>query len=108
MLPAARENGLILYTHALLTNMDKVRALKRCEELIKSFDPVTHSIDTHISENIDKSASVSRGREKRGGQTYNPRVENTFVQQVVYGWHKERKVLEVGDVQSLIVIPIYS
>ena len=55
--------------------------ISKCEDMIKSFNPTTHSIDTHCSQLGDID-----------GPTAKP--ENTFIQQVVYGWYRERPVLD--------------
>ncbi|KAJ1428363.1 hypothetical protein B484DRAFT_395966 [Ochromonadaceae sp. CCMP2298] len=56
--------------------------LARCEDLIKTFNPVTHSIDTHCAEvlgDVKKADALP---------------ESVLVQQIVYGWHKERASLK--------------
>lgn len=61
--------------------MNKGRAIKRCEDLIRSYNPVTHSIDTHCSHHL--------------GTCEDAKPENVFIQQVAYGWYRERSVLEI-------------
>ena len=60
----------------------KANIIDKCQDLIKSFNPVTHSIDTHIDEAIGDTKSK------------NANPDNVFIQQVVYGWYRERRVLE--------------
>jgi hypothetical protein len=56
--------------------------VKRAEGIIKSFNPVTHSIDTHCSETLGDYSM----------ETGSP--ENVFIQQIVYGWHREKRILD--------------
>ena len=68
---------------------DKGYIIQKCLELIKCFNPVTHSIDTHCLHHLgDVTAKDSK-------------PENVFIQQVVYGWYRERRVLEVFDIRIL-------
>jgi hypothetical protein len=60
-----------------------VSLLRRCEEIIKSFNPTTHSIDSHLMEEIGDTSNV---------ETTPPDL--MFVQQVVTGWYREKKVLD--------------
>mmetsp|Transcript_5104 Transcript_5104/g.7816 ORF Transcript_5104/g.7816 Transcript_5104/m.7816 type:complete len:763 (-) Transcript_5104:200-2488(-) len=60
---------------------NKEEVIKKCEELIRSFNPVTHSIDTHIQDQLTKKLKLSDD-------------EKMFIQQVVYGWYRERRALE--------------
>jgi hypothetical protein len=56
--------------------------IERCEDLIRTYNPVTHSIDTHCSEVL--------------GDVTKPEAlpESVLIQQIVYGWHKERASLK--------------
>ena len=67
--------------------MGKIKGsiIDKCQELIKSFNPVTHSIDTHVEEILGDTKSKQA------------HPEDVFVQQVVYGWYRERKILEVSS-----------
>ena len=61
---------------------NKEYTIQRCIDLIRSFNATTHSIDTHVGEalrNVNKPDSPP---------------ENVFIQQVVYGWYKERAALQ--------------
>eukprot|EP01039_Chlorochromonas_danica_P002730 gene2730-2981_t len=53
-----------------------------CEEIIKSFNPTTHSIDSHLFERV--------------GDTNKPeaRPEDLLIQQIVYGCFKEKPLLK--------------
>ena len=37
---------------------NKVEVIKKCEEYIKSYNPITHSIDTHVNEQLSKKSKV--------------------------------------------------
>ena len=37
----------------------KAEVIQKCEELILSFNPVTHSIDSHIDTQLSKKSKVS-------------------------------------------------
>lgn len=62
---------------------NKEYIISKCVELIRSFNAVTHSIDTHVG---DQLGDVSKP---------DAPSENVFIQQVVYGWYKERDALQV-------------
>eukprot|EP01035_Chromulina_nebulosa_P027880 gene27880-36726_t len=64
------------------TGVDNGWMVSKCQELIRTFNPVTHSVDTHCLEAL--------------GDVKSPDVkpENLFVQQVVYGCFKETSVLK--------------
>lgn len=68
---------------------DKGYIVAKCEELIKNFNPVTHSIDTHCYQYLGDVT------------VHNAKPENVFIQQVVYGWYRERRVLEVTCVTMM-------
>jgi hypothetical protein len=36
----------------------KANVIRKCEELIRTFNPITHSIDTHIQEQLKKKSKV--------------------------------------------------
>jgi len=55
--------------------------LQKCEEFIRSFNPVTHSIDSHVDTELGKKNKFSN-------------AEKAFIQQVVYGWYREKAGLE--------------
>lgn len=56
--------------------------IAKCQEIIKNFNPVTHSVDTICLEHLgDVNLPTSS-------------PENLFVQQIVYGWSKEKPVLK--------------
>ena len=38
----------------------KASMIDKCQELIKSFNPVTHSIDTHVNENLGNTKAKVR------------------------------------------------
>lgn len=57
------------------------RLIERSIELIRSFNPTTHSIDSHIEDNLGTPAR------------YTNKSADTFVQQVVYGCFKEKATL---------------
>jgi len=61
---------------------NKEYIIQQCEKLIRSYNPTTHSIDTHAKEQL--------------GDVTKPDApaENVFIQQVLYGWYKERDVLQ--------------
>ncbi len=54
-----------------------------CEKLLKTYNPVTHSIDTHCLEQL--------------GDVTKPDADpqNVLIQQIVYGCHKEKPILKV-------------
>ena len=54
--------------------------LRQCEEHIKTFNPTTHSIDTHLLEVL--------GPQPAWGN------DEWFVQQTVTGWYREKKTLD--------------
>mmetsp|Transcript_2179 Transcript_2179/g.3419 ORF Transcript_2179/g.3419 Transcript_2179/m.3419 type:complete len:787 (+) Transcript_2179:73-2433(+) len=60
----------------------KKSPIERCEDLIRTFNPVTHSIDTHITEAL---GDVTKADAK---------PEDILIQQVVYGWYKDRPALK--------------
>lgn len=63
-------------------SIGKAQVIKKCEELIRSFNPVTHSIDTHCLQHLgDTSAADAK-------------PDNVFIQQIVYGWFRERPALD--------------
>lgn len=56
--------------------------ISKCIELIQSFNPITHSVDTLCLEHLgDTTLPTSK-------------PENLFIQQVVYGWSKEKEILK--------------
>jgi hypothetical protein len=59
-----------------------VRVIDRSIDLIKSFNPTTHSIDSHLADNLAAS-----------GNKHGSKVADAFVQQVVYGTFKEKACL---------------
>mmetsp|Transcript_15690 Transcript_15690/g.26154 ORF Transcript_15690/g.26154 Transcript_15690/m.26154 type:complete len:767 (+) Transcript_15690:121-2421(+) len=59
----------------------KAEVLQKCEEYIHTFNPVTHSIDTHIETQLAKKSKLST-------------TEKAFIQQVVYGWFREKAGIE--------------
>ena len=61
--------------------------IQRCIDLIHSFNPVLHSIDTHVAEALGPNSGSSSSSSSSS--------ENVFIQQVVYGWYKERDTLQV-------------
>eukprot|EP00605_Chrysophyceae_sp_TOSAG23-4_P002155 GSChrysophyteH1.ASY1.ANO1.2383.1 assembled CDS len=54
--------------------------IRRSEDIIKSFNPVTHSIDTHLIDVL--------GSESGWGN------DEWFIQQTVTGWYREKKTLD--------------
>jgi hypothetical protein len=36
---------------------DKSQCIAKCEALIRSFNPITHSIDTHLTEHLGNTSS---------------------------------------------------
>lgn len=60
-----------------------VSLIRHSEELIKSFNPTTHSIDTHLMEHLGDTSDVKATDS-----------DTLFVQQVVTGWFREKKVLD--------------
>jgi hypothetical protein len=36
----------------------KIEIVRKCEELIRSYNPITHSIDTHVNESLAKKSKV--------------------------------------------------
>lgn len=58
----------------------KVEIIKKCEELIRTFNSITHSIDTHIQDHLTNTK-------------YNNNDQN-FIQQVVYGWYRHKNALD--------------
>ena len=58
----------------------KLCLLRQCEAHIKSFNPTTHSIDTHLLEVLGAQASWGN--------------DEWFVQQTVTGWYREKKTLD--------------
>ena len=54
--------------------------IRRSEDIIKSFNPVTHSIDTHLMDVL--------GSESGWGN------DEWFIQQTVTGWYREKKTLD--------------
>lgn len=56
--------------------------IAKCIELIQNFNPITHSVDTLCLEHL--------GDVKKPGS----KPESLFIQQVVYGWSKEKEVLK--------------
>ena len=62
---------------------NKESMIQRCIDLIRSFNPVLHSIDTHVDEALGNVSKVDASS------------ANVFIQQVVYGWYKERDTLQV-------------
>ena len=61
---------------------DKSQCIAKCEALIRSFNPVTHSIDTHLTEHLGNTSSSDA------------KPENVFVQQIVYGCYVEKRLLD--------------
>lgn len=68
------------------TTNNKEYMTQRCIYLIHSFNPVLHSIDTHLEEALGPDII---------GSSSSSSLENVFIQQVVYGWYKERDTLQV-------------
>ena len=68
-----------------------VHIVATCEKIIKSFNPVTHSVDTHCLEVL--------------GDVTKPDAtpENILMQQIVYGCFKEKLLLKVLKFQLFIV-----
>ena len=65
----------------------KTKALNvvaECEDIIKSFNPTTHSIDSYLLERV--------------GDTTKPdaKAEHVLIQQLVYGCFKEKPLLKVS------------
>jgi len=58
----------------------RLSLIRQCEDIIKCFNPVTHSIDTHLTEEL--------GPEVAWGN------EEWFIQQSVTGWYREKRVLD--------------
>lgn len=58
----------------------RLSLVRQCEEIIKCFNPVTHSIDTHLTEEIGAEAGWGN--------------EEWFIQQAVTGWYREKKTLD--------------
>lgn len=63
----------------------------KCIEMIRTFNPVTHSIDTWCLEHLGDVTSPDA------------KPENVLIQQIVYGWSKEKAVLKVCGSNFLIV-----
>jgi hypothetical protein len=62
---------------------DKLKIMTFTEKLVREFDPVKYSIDTWCLHHLgDVTLPDSK-------------PENVFIQQVVYGWYREKRVLEV-------------
>lgn len=60
--------------------------IKTCEDMIKTFNSTTHSIDTHISDYL---------RRMRRRECDEPLSENEqFLQQTTYGWYRQRRGLD--------------
>lgn len=85
----------------------KKNIIRIAEELIKSYNPRTHSIDTHCSERLgDTSRSVSGGQRRQTMQgegaddedgrccVQDADAEDVLIQQLVYGCHKEKPLLK--------------
>lgn len=60
----------------------KVYIIRKCEELIRTFNIVTHSIDTHCSEHIGDFKAPDA------------KPDIIFIHQVIYGWYREKAVLD--------------
>ncbi len=58
----------------------KLSLIRQCESIIKSFNPVTHSIDTHLGDIIGPQSGWGN--------------EEWFIQQCVTGWYKEKKMID--------------
>ena len=63
--------------------------IQRCIDLIHSFNPILHSIDTHVAEALGPDIGSSSSSSSSSSS------ENVFIQQVLYGWYKERDTLQV-------------
>jgi hypothetical protein len=61
---------------------DKLKVMTTTERLVREFDPVKYSIDTWCLHHL---GDVTQPDSK---------PENVFIQQVVYGWYRERRVLD--------------
>jgi hypothetical protein len=72
-------NGILIMTKSKV----ETNVIATCERLLKSYNPVTHSIDTHCLEQL---GDVTRPEA-------NP--QNVLIQQIVYGCHKEKPLLKV-------------
>jgi hypothetical protein len=59
---------------------DSPSLIRQCESIIKSFNPSTHSIDTHLT--------GVQGEESSWGN------DEWFIQQTVTGWYREKKTLD--------------
>lgn len=66
--------------------------IDKCMELIKIFNPVTHSIDTLCLEHLGDVTSPDA------------KPENVLIQQIVYGWAKEKAVLKVRSSSFVTLI----
>ncbi len=67
------------------SSLDPAALISRCEDIIKSFNPITHSIDTHCKEQLGE-LGTAQGK-----------PDAVFVHQVVYGVLREKAVLDVSD-----------
>ena len=38
---------------------NKVEIIKKCEELIRSFNPITHSVDSHVQDHLSGKTKVN-------------------------------------------------
>lgn len=96
--------------------------ISKCVELIRTFNPVIYSIDTFVAEHIGditkpvrkplyiaiefrfadddilKSWAVSRSHfiSILTFTCQGAKPDSIFIQQVVYGWSREKAVIEVG------------
>ena len=83
------------------TGVDNGWMVSKCQDLIRTFNPVTHSVDTHCLEALGDVKSPVSSKIKNYDYSYSwkyiqdVKPENLFVQQVVYGCFKETSVLKV-------------
>lgn len=87
-------------------NKDKGKLISLAEELIQSFNPVCYSIDTYCQEKLGDFRSPVR---TANTEVYNNQLfmliflqdaspDVVFVQQLLYGWYRERAVIDVSTV----------
>lgn len=80
-----------------------------CEEIILSFNPTTHSIDTHV---LEKVGDTNKPVRTLYFDTYcmdtdhcyvsqDARPDDVLIQQVVYGCFKEKPLLKVRKTHLL-------
>jgi hypothetical protein len=60
--------------------------ISTCDDMIRTFNSTTHSIDTHISDYL------GRKRKRMPEETLNETEQ--FLQQTVYGWYRQRQGLD--------------